>query len=344
VGAANRAVFARLCQGGVKARYVCAVSGDLERAVAAVVRDCLGVREGEEVLVVANPATIGLGERLRGEAGRLGADGVLALITERAESGTEPPRSVAAAMAAADVVICPTVQSLSHTAARRSATEAGVRIATMPGVTEEMLARVMSADMEGLRRRGAAIAEILTAGEEARITCERGSDLRLGLGARQGIADAGDLTAPGAFGNLPCGEGFIAPIEGSAEGTLIVDGTITSIGRISEPVTLSVEAGHLVAASGDQGGLLLELLRTHGGEQGTNVAELGIGTNEKAELTGDLLEDEKILGSCHVAFGASAAIGGTVQVPVHLDCVVLKPDVGVDGEPLVRAGELLVGG
>ena len=192
--------------------------GDLEQAVSAIVRDCLGVREGEELLVVANPATIGLGERFRGEAGRVGADGILALIAERAESGTEPPDAVAAAMAAADVVLCPTVQSLSHTVARKAATEAGARIATLPGATEEMLARVMSADMDGLRRKGAAIAAILTAGAEARVTCANGSDLRLGLGEREAIPDAGDLTAPGAFGNLPCGEGFIAPIEGSAGG------------------------------------------------------------------------------------------------------------------------------
>jgi leucyl aminopeptidase (aminopeptidase T) len=314
---------------------------DLERAVTAVIRDCLGVREGEEVLVVANPGTIGLGERMRAEAGRQGADGVLALIAERETHGTEPPASVAAAMAAADVVLCPTLQSLSHTEARRAATEAGVRVATLPGVTEEMLARVMSADVEGLRRKGEAIAERLTAGTEARITSAQGSDLRLGLGDRAGVPDDGDLTARGAFGNLPCGEGFIAPIEGTAEGILVVDGTIAGIGRVSEPIKLTVESGNLVAATGAEGERLLELLRPHG-ENATNVAELGIGTNEKAILTGDLLEDEKILGTCHVAFGASAAIGGTIQVPVHLDCVVLEPDVSVDGEPITRGGELLV--
>ena len=85
---------------------------------------------------------------------------------------------------------------------------------------------------------------------------------------------------------------------------------------------------------------LLELLRA-AGPDGTNLAELGVGTNERATLTGNVLEDEKILGTAHVAFGASAAIGGTVQVPVHLDCVVMTPDVTVDGEPLVRGGELL---
>jgi leucyl aminopeptidase (aminopeptidase T) len=315
---------------------------DLDRAVATVVRDCLGVREGEEVLVICNPATIGLAERLRAEAGRTGADGVLCLMADRENDGTEPPASVAAAMVAANVVLAPTTKSLSHTMARKAATDAGARIATLPGATEDMLARLMSADIEGLRRRGGAIAERLTAGSEARIADANGSDLRLGLEGRSGIPDAGDLTAPGAFGNLPCGEGFIAPLEGSAEGKLVVDGTITAIGRVEEPIELTVEGGHLVDATGAQGARLLELLRS-AGEEGTNVAELGIGTNEQAQLTGNLLEDEKILGTCHVAFGASAAIGGTVSVPIHIDCVVLEPEVSVDGEPIARGGELLVG-
>ena len=314
---------------------------ELDQAVSAVIGECLGVREGEEVLIVANPATIGLAERLRGEAGRRGADGVMALMAQRAESGTEPPRAVAAAMAAADVVLCPTVQSLSHTAARRAATEAGARIATLPGVTAEMLARVMSADMEGLRRNGRAIAERLTSGSEARLTCPNGSELRIGLEGRDAIPDAGELTAPRAFGNLPCGEGFIAPVEGTTNGKLVVDGTIAGVGIPGEPVELTVEAGHLVEADGEEGALLMDLLTAHG-EDGTNVAELGIGTNEKAELTGNVLEDEKILGTAHVAFGASAAIGGTVQVPVHLDCVVMHAEVWVDGEPLLIDGKLAV--
>jgi leucyl aminopeptidase (aminopeptidase T) len=314
---------------------------DLDRAVSTVINDCLAVREGEDVLVVCNPATLGLGERLRGEAGRVGADAVLALMAERASHAAEPPDPIAAAMLAADVVLAPTVQSLSHTAARKAASDAGVRAATLPGVTEEMLARVMSADVDGLRRRGKAVADALTAASEARITCQNGSDLRLGLDGREGIVDAGDIQEPGEFGNLPCGEGFISPVEGTGEGILVVDGTIASIGIPAEPVSLTVEAGHLVAATGPEGLRLMELLTQHGPDA-TSVAELGIGTNECAILSGDVLEDEKILGTCHVAFGASAGIGGTIQVPVHLDCVVTEPDVTLDGEPLIRAGELLV--
>jgi leucyl aminopeptidase (aminopeptidase T) len=314
---------------------------DLERAVSAVVNDCVRVREGEDVLVVANPATLGLGERLRGEAGRAGADAVLALMAERASHAAEPPAPIAAAMKAADVVLAPTVQSLSHTASRKAASAAGARIATLPGVTEQMLARVMSADMAELKRKGRAVAELLSAADEASITCANGSDLRLGLAGREAIPDAGELGYDGAFGNLPCGEGFIAPVEGTCEGTLIVDGTIAGVGIPAGPVRMEIAGGRLVAASGPEGEKLLELLTTHGVEA-TTVAEMGIGTNEMAELTGNVLEDEKILGTAHVAFGASAAIGGTIQVPVHLDCVVTRPTVEVGGTAVVREGQFLL--
>ena len=148
------------------------------------------------------------------------------------------------------------------------------------------------------------------------------------------ISDAGELTEPGAFGNLPCGEGFIAPVEGTGEGTLVVDGSIAGVGQLGRAG--QPDRPRRPPNRGDRHGRrsLLELLTAHGPD-GTNVAELGIGTNEEAILTGNILEDEKILGTAHVAFGASAAIGGTVQVPVHLDCVVLEPTVEIDGEALV---------
>lgn len=312
---------------------------DLDKAVRTVVHDCMGVRPNEEVLVVCNPATRELGDAFRNEAEKIGAEAVLAVMAERESHAGEPPATVAEAMVAADVLLAPTVQSLSHTAARKRASESGTRTATLPGATVEMLARVMSDDMEKLRYRGRRVAEMLDRGTEARLTCDHGSDLTLGLQGRVAIPDAGELTETGAFGNLPCGEGFIAPA--TAEGLLVVDGSIAGVGLVSEPVRLTIEGGHLVDATEPEGAKLMELLTVHGPD-GTNVAELGIGTNEQAILTGNILEDEKILGTAHVAFGASAAIGGNIQVPVHLDVVSLRPEVTVDGRPLVLEGDLLV--
>src|SRR3954447_6641091 len=121
---------------------------DLDSAVRTVVRQCMGVSAGEEVLVVCNPVTEEIGALMRIEAQGDGADATLAVISERESHGAEPPRPVAAAMAAADVVLMPTIQSLSHTAARKAATEAGTRVGSLPGVTEEMLTRLMGADLE----------------------------------------------------------------------------------------------------------------------------------------------------------------------------------------------------
>src|ERR1700755_2499998 len=164
----------------------------------------MGVSAGEEVLVICNPGTEEIGALMRIEAQGDGADATLAVISERESHAAEPPRPVAAAMAAADVGRAAADQSLSHTAARKAASDAGVRIATLPGVTEEMLARLMNGDLDEMRRRGWAIVNALNAGSEAHITDRNGSDLRFSLERRAGIVGAGGLNATGGLGNLSC--------------------------------------------------------------------------------------------------------------------------------------------
>jgi leucyl aminopeptidase (aminopeptidase T) len=311
---------------------------ELGRAVQGVVGRCLGVREGEDVVVVVDSGTRDIGETLRAEASRAGAEAVLTVMDPRAVDGQEPPPAVAAALAACDVFIAPTSRSLSHTRARKAASENGARGATLPGVTADLLARLMTADLDALARRSRAVAELLTEADEARFSCPRGSDFRLDLSGRDGIPDDGRLTESGAFGNLPCGEGFIAPLSG--EGRFVV-ASLAGIGLETGENTLLVENGHLVAGTGPEAERLLATLQA-AGQQGTNLAELGVGTNEKATLTGNVLEDEKILGTVHVAFGASAGIGGTVSVPVHLDSVVVNPTLDVGGTRVIEAGEFVL--
>src|SRR3954470_10413690 len=142
---------------------------ELERAVEGVVGRCLGVRAGENVVVVADAGTRDVGEALRDGAARAGAEAVLTLMAARGVDGQEPPPAVAAALAACDVFIAPTSRSLSHTKARKAASENGARGATLPGVTADMLARLMAADLETLQRRSRKLAELLTEAGEARI-------------------------------------------------------------------------------------------------------------------------------------------------------------------------------
>jgi leucyl aminopeptidase (aminopeptidase T) len=313
-------------------------SPELQRAIDTVLQRCLGIRAREDVVVVADPDSLELAEAFRAAAAGLGAEAVLTLMEERADHGSEPPRAVAAALAACDVFIAPTRKSLSHTGARKAASDGGARGATLPQVTEDMLARLMDVDFDTLAARSRAVADRLEAGTEAHVTCPRGSDLRLDLRGRHGIPDDGLLTEPGAFGNLPCGEGFIAPRGG--EGRIFAT-TLVTAGVAAQPVELLVENGRLAVGRGPEGERFFAHLDAHG-EPGRNLAELGVGTNDKARVTGNVLEDEKILGTIHVAFGASAGIGGTVSVPVHEDVIVVDATLDVDGERLLDAGRYVL--
>ena len=311
---------------------------DLERAVETVVGQCLRVQAGEDVVVVADRSTESLGAALREAAARHGAEPVLAVMEPREVDGQEPPAAVAAALAAAQVFIAPTRRSLSHTRARKAASEAGARGATLPGVTEDMLARLMACDFAAMAARSRAVAELLDAADEAHLSCPRGSEMTFDLRGRRGISDDGDLSAAGAFGNLPCGEGFISPAGGAGS---FFARSLASLGLARAPVELVVRDGRLAQATGEWGERWSALLDA-AGEQGRNLAELGVGTNERATLTGKILEDEKMLGTVHVAFGASAGIGGTVSVPVHLDCLIEDATLDVGSTRVLDAGRFVL--
>jgi leucyl aminopeptidase (aminopeptidase T) len=310
------------------------MSEDLDRALRTVMERCIDLRAGENVLVIGDPRSRELAEAMREMAARYGADAVLAMMDERENDGTEPPPPIAAALTACDVYLAPTSRSLSHTRARKASNDLGSRGATLPGATADMIARVMSVDFAAMKEKTLAVTRLLSDADEAHVTCALGTDLRVDLSGRRGMADIGEMTRSGTFGNLPAGEGFIAPLSGS--GTL-VPSSLAPTGIAATPVRLTVADGHLVDGEGPEGQAFLQRLRS-AGAMGTNIAELGVGTNDAATLTGNILEDEKILGTVHVAFGASMGIGGTVSVPIHLDVVVLEPTLTVGGTTVLDAG------
>lgn len=309
----------------------------IDRPVETVLIDCLAITVEETVLVVTDPKRRRIAQRLVDRAREIGAETVLIDMGERETNGTEPPPAVAEAMLRCDVVIAPTTKSLSHTQARKAANERGVRVATMPQITEEMLERTMAADYAEVRRRSGLLAEALTAGSEVRITSEQGTDVTLRIAGRDGIADDGDLRQPGSFGNLPAGEGFIAPVEGKTHGVIVFDGSIWPTGLLQEPLIVAIEDGYATDISGWRADEFKQTLEPHGREAFA-VAELGIGTNEAAQLTGNVLEDEKILGTIHVAFGDNHTFGGTVRVSSHQDGIVMHPTLAIDGQLYLNNG------
>jgi aminopeptidase len=318
------------------------ISSELHSASLIAVRDCMGLEPGEQVLIVTDEPMRTIGYALRAAAVELGNEVLLIEMLPRRTNGEEPPEAVARLMKMADVVLCPTSKSLTHTEARRSASTAGVRVATLPGVTEEIMVRSMNADYMAIAERTERLCEMLSKTSLVRVRAPAGTDLSMPIKGRAPHASSGIFREKGQWGNLPTGEAYIAPLEGKSNGVLVVDGSMAGIGMVDEPIRIFVQDGY---ATEIEGGVaadrLRELLEPHG-KDGRNVAEFGIGTNDKAILTGVILEDEKVMGTIHVAFGDNKSMGGSVRVGSHLDGLVKEPTVLLDDQKIMEGGKLLL--
>lgn len=248
------------------------------------------------------------------------------------KSGQEPIHAVSELMANADVTLCITSHSLTHTLARKHACEKGGRVATMPGVTLEMLEQgALHADAQEIEATVEKYVLLLNTTKDIRIVKD-GHELTFSVYGRFGIRSTGVIRQPGEYGNIPSGESYIAPIETSANGEILVDGSIANIGVLKEPLLLKIKNGRLEEAIGPDGPRLLALL---GEGNGRVIAEFGIGANKSAILCGNVLEDEKVFGTIHIAFGSNAPFGGANASDVHIDCVVKSPIVYFDGQQVI---------
>lgn len=317
----------------------------LAAAAKNVIGKCLGVKSGEVVTILTdseNDERRRIARAFQEAAREKGAESILVEMLPRKASGEEPPFPIAALMALSDVLICPTTKSLSHTKARQNASTRHVRTASLPGITEEMALRCLDADYTEIARRSEAVASVLRSGARVRITSAKGTDLWVERGDRNALADTGMLQQPGAIGNLPAGEAFFAPIEGTGKGEIVFDGSIADIGELAEPVRLTVRDGMAQITSDNTSSILLKQQLSAKGPEAYNIAEVGIGTNHRAQINGSILEDEKVLGTVHIALGNNSAMGGTVSVPIHLDGLIRSATVYVDDRLLLENGILKI--
>jgi leucyl aminopeptidase (aminopeptidase T) len=251
-------------------------------------------------------------------------------------SGAEPPPRTARKMAAADVALLLTEQSLSWTDARKTATQGGTRVASMPRLDESILCRTLTIDYEAVRERVGRVCDRLDRAARVQVTAPSGTDLTFSIEGRLAHGRKGGIyREPGQWGNLPCGEAFVAPVEGSGRGVYVVDASHGGIGKLAEPIRISIEDGRAVRIEGGrEAARLRRLLESVGEPAAYNLAEFGIGCNHAARICGITLEDEKVLGTCHLALGRNDLFGGTVRASVHVDGVLTRPGVWLDGEEL----------
>jgi leucyl aminopeptidase (aminopeptidase T) len=315
----------------------------LDKAAVIAIRDCMGAKQNESVLIVTDEFKKKIGYSLYLNAKRLGHDSVYVEMKSREMHGQEPLPQIAEMMKQFDVVLCPTAKSLTHTNARRNASALGARIATFPGITEEIMIRGLNADYNKIAALTIKLQEILNDVNFVRVTAQSGTDITMDISGRKALPSKGLFHKKGESGNLPTGEAYIAPLEGKSNGIFYVDGSMASLGVVKgKPIRIEVIDGFAVNVSGSAQAKKLDATLNKFGHLSRNIAEFGIGTNHKTKLSGVLLEDEKVMGTIHIALGDNKSMGGTVDIPIHLDGVVKKPTVYFDGKMIMKNGKLII--
>jgi aminopeptidase len=238
-----------------------------------------------------------------------------------------------------------------------------------PSISRSMFVKTVPIDYAELRDRCRRVKAALDGAAFVRVSNPDGTDVRIGLADRIAKCDDGDYSIPGSGGNLPAGEVFVSPALGSAEGTIVFGGSISDTAGdilIREPIRCSVSGGFVTEISGGSEAARLRAAleegaagAVHMAEEGKlgrekaaeyarnarNIGELGIGLNPKAEIVGNMLEDEKAFRTCHFAIGSN--YDEDAPALIHLDGLVTRPTIVAireNGKELVieRDGELLI--
>lgn len=251
-----------------------------------------------------------------------------ALLDKRIDVvGLEQARALVLAekKSVADIIIALSNNSTSHTNFRKLACHTGARFASLPHFDPEMFATSMTVDWHALAARTAKLVEAVNRAEWVYVECPNGTVMHICKQGRQAEGDDGLLIADGAFGNLPAGEAYLAPLEGESHGTMVIEWGPTA--KLQSPLTLTIADGKVLRIEGDDP--LRQRLEVKFAENPNcrNLAELGIGTNDKASRPDNVLEAEKILGTIHLALGDNTGFGGTVAAPFHEDYVFYQPTV-----------------
>jgi len=336
----------------------CLMSGTLEYLRRPLLTN---IKRGMKVLIVTDTAhDPRVWQAVMATVSELGADVSLALFDPRPADYYDPPQAVCAAMKTVDVNILLASTGMLHSQANMDAMAAGVPVICMDGgMTLEMFqSGAVTEDQRQMAVRQHYVASNIV-GKDAklcRVTSKFGTDLIYSVEGRihvpklpdesfvpYAINPVGRRAVPFNRFLFPNGEFNIPPVEGSANGKLVIDLTMHQLGRLKDPIELTIVSGRITRIDGHKEAFALRTYLARYGDENAYLcpAEASIGINSKAVIRGVQREDKNILGSMHFGLGTNIDVGGTVMSKIHMDGVILEPTLYVDGEKRIEDGRFL---
>lgn len=319
------------------------MSGELINVCEVIMDKSLRVKQKESVLIVTDSLQDPeINDALMTSAIRKGAEAGILVMMPRKAGKVEAPTYVAEAMKACNVVLLTPIRTITYSRAVREARKSGARVLGLPGITRDIMLRAISVDYEEMRERASSVAEAFRKARVVSVTSSEGDKLRLELTPqREPLVGDGICELPGEMDWLPAGFVSMAPIEGTAEGVFVANGSCNYFGILQEPIKLTVKRGLVTdirgGAQADRYRKLLEELKD---PNSFNIGEIGIGLNQNAKLTGVTVEDERIIAGVTLGVGQNILHGGRTDAKVHVDLTSLNATVQFDQRTIAENGKL----
>ncbi|MBI4163298.1 MAG: aminopeptidase [Candidatus Aenigmarchaeota archaeon] len=308
-----------------------------------ILERCLAVRPGEILLIITDSKKRPMANRLLEEASSMVREAGIIEISDRKGDWEEAPDFASSSLKKCNAAVILTSKSLSHTKASKEATEVGVRIVSLPGATEDVLNRSLDVDYASINKLNQKLIELILKSQTVTIQSPRGTNLKFRVDPeRQVINDNGLYYKEGDIGTLPPGRILLAPVEGSSEGKVVIDGSILDQ-TVDSPIKLTVQNGRVTDVAGGKAAKKLQALIPTLGPETIGLCEFGIGTNLKAKISGLTLEDEKSFGNCYVALGNNLGIGGRLFARGRVSGTIKKPTIIFDKKKILHNGKFLLG-
>lgn len=302
------------------------------------IKQALKIKEGENFLLVTDKQKMDIAEALAYWAKESGAEVTTYLMTETLRPITKPTKLFESLIRSADVTLYLLEGRIEEKPFRGFMVKEGSthgRICMMPGITREMMERLVNIDYVELDRLGNKLIEILTDAEEITVENKLGTKITFSVKGRKWENDNGDISVKGKHGNLPCGEIYTAPVEETFNGKLVISLIDDKLGL----GMLEFKNGKLYRWSGKG---ISQVVKTIGDDNtGFIIGEFGIGTNKFARICPNMLEAEKAWGTAHFAIGDSYGLGIN-KSKFHYDSLVEKVTIKVKDKYIIKDGKFLI--
>lgn len=305
-----------------------------------IIEICAAIQPYEELLIITDDESEEIGDIIFRFANKRYKT-ILIKMEALQTHGTEPLKAVEAAMAKADIILGATKYSLYNTRARINACKNGSRFLNLSDYSLEMLERgSLFADFDKLRNSIFEFSKRLP-GKEVKIETPGGTNFSSSIIGREPDLGLGTSKNKGDSSSPPNIEAAIGPADNSAEGTLVIDGSIPlpGFGVIKDPVVIKVEKGFITKISGGSEAIrFAQYLRDLNDPRVYLIAEIGFGLNPLSKLCGRMLVDEGTLGTMHIGIGNNLSYGGNNDIPSHIDMIMLTPTCTIDGKLIMKDG------